>query len=86
MADWDIGDLALCIGHKGWANAVTLKDTEGPRSGKVYEVRRLVMTADGTLYLGFSEWPRAAFHHRGFIKVTPPREMIEQERKAGVPA
>lgn len=65
--------------------AVTGLDSDGPRCGAVYVVRAIKVAPHGT-FLGFAEFPRAGYHHTGFIKVTPDADLIAEERKTGVPA
>jgi hypothetical protein len=81
--DWRAGDLALCIRGKRWK----FKGRMGPVCGQICTVRRVGLDEEGTLGLWFNEFPgdrcRDGFWARAFIKVTPPAEMIEQERKAG---
>lgn len=84
--DWQIGDLALCIDRGGWIMADNGAEADGPRGGCIYVVRCMAITPNYGLFLGFAEWPRKGFHHRGFIKVTPDEELIAEDRKAGVPA
>lgn len=85
MSGWQHGDLALCVGQSGWMMALTGLDSDGPRCGSVYVVRSIKVTPLGT-FLGFADWPRQNFHQSGFVKVTPDAELIEAERKVGVPA
>lgn len=81
MSNWQVGDLAIAL--------VDLPPSTIKR-GQFLTVSRLVhhpmlgmglCFRDITLPTGYS-----CCDPRCFLKVTPPPEMIEAERKAGVPA
>lgn len=84
MSNWQIVDLALCVGEGIWRDAAT-GDTRpyGPKRGQCHKVECIVV--EPKLALGFAKWPNDAFVARHFIKVTPPADMIEQERREQVP-
>lgn len=93
MSGWQVGDLALCIKQSQWFGEFpdcyrAMPVSFGPECGKTYTVSHLVIDDDGLLFLVFPEWQkeRRCWLASRFIKVTPPREMIEQERKVEVPA
>lgn len=83
--DWEVGDFALCVNDK-WDNEGKPVPEDAPRRGEVRTVRGLYPNRKYGLFLAFEPKPPRAFLASHFVKVTPPREMIEQERKAGVPA
>lgn len=87
MTDWRRGDIALCVSDRQWMNIMGEPLPSAPRRGRFYTVA-VVMNLPhyGGVYLHFGEWPSKAWDDRAFVKVTPPRELIEEERKAGVSA
>ena len=90
MSGWQIGDMAVCL--VDYTNAFGLAPI---RKGEFVTVSRVDTAArePGTDRRGcglqFRNKPglsRAYYKASYFLKVTPPREMIEEERKVGVPA
>lgn len=85
MADWQVGDLALCVSYgpdpSDWLEG------GAPRKGGVYTVKRASFYPEDEnpagVYLKFDEWDDE-FHEWGFRNVTPPEadafdlEVIEQ--------
>ena len=86
MADWQVGDDALCICQDDWVLAANGADADGPRAGQHYKVTVVGYSGPFGVFLGFAEWPRRGYHHTGFIKVTPDADLIEQERRIEVDA
>jgi hypothetical protein len=90
MADWQVGDLALCV-RGGRYPGMTLADT--PRAGQVVTVERVLFgpmrgAEAGVWQIGSSELPpnvrgNHLWFAGRFIKVTPPetdafdREVID---------
>lgn len=81
MADWQIGDLALCVKVGLWVfrydSGKKVPGVFGPRAGQKLTVRKVTCGPDGVA-LKFSDFPdyRQDDHWRGysarrFIKVTP---------------
>lgn len=67
--DWQVGDLALCVGGDDnfeWQD-------DGPKPGSISTVRRTAIDpSDGDLFLGFQEWPaHLVFHACEFRKIRP---------------
>ena len=85
MANWAVGDFAMCIHRGRWRNADTGLLHTGPKPGQFFTVEE-VGICGGQVVLGFPEWPELFHAARHFIKVTPPRDLIEQERREQVPA
>lgn len=94
MSDWQAGDIALCVSarHPNFA-----EPSPYVRRGRFYTVTRVYpinpgdpFALPGECVLILKEHDtshlRKGFPSSLFIKVTPPREMIEQERKVEVPA
>lgn len=75
MSDWQPGDLAVFVrGQKGSYGYVA--GAARMRKGGVYTVERVVFVAGtcGLVIAGHhSNHPSRAWHHRGFIRVTPPK-------------
>lgn len=68
MADWQVGDLALCVKVGAWS-----KFGPAPKAGEINVVDGLYCDpVDGSLHLGFAEY-RDAFLASRFRKVTPPK-------------
>jgi hypothetical protein len=84
--NWQVGDDALCIAQDEWVLAVDGSDTNGPRAGDHLRVDALRPCGVFGLFLVFDRWNGRGFHHSGFIKVTPPADMIEQERREVIEA
>lgn len=87
MADWQAGDLALCVRRvHSRASAQT-----GVRQGVVYLVTSVVMAPDGRIGLrlaGCAARPYAklrAFPASGFVKITPGTEIEGFEEPRRVP-
>ena len=84
---WQAGDMAMCI-HDNWLLGGIIP-AAGPRKGQYLTVCK-VGNYSGQTVLWFNEWPgdqmNMAFVAEGFIKITPPKEMIEEERRKVLPA
>ena len=93
MADWQVGDLALCVksNWEVWSDK-PLCPTFGPKAGDILKVVRIsVCDYFGDPCLNFFEYglgDEDAFAAVGFRKITPGADIegIEVERKVKVPA
>lgn len=96
MSDWQVGDLALCVGEDRCAGIAT---GWNPKVGGVYVVAEVVpafVMFNHGIGLNFEEdadrwaWKFSAFYARFFRKITPEkadefdREVIEQMTGAPV--
>ena len=78
--------MAVCIGRGVYyCHDDCVVHRFGPQPGAFLNVDE-VAEREGRIALGFVEWPDDLYAATEFLKVTPPREMIEQERKVEVPA
>ena len=93
MADWQPGDLALCIKQGAWAHFASgeLAAPSCVRGGGVYQVRRVgISPFSGACVLWFTEHPgdgiTESFNASRFRKITPGTEPegIEEPRRVPV--
>ena len=91
MSNWEPGDMALCVKQGPWL--ATFEDGRielgnGPRAGQFLTVREVGVGMTSPCALKFSDFPdipteRGAFvgfESYCFVKVTPPADMIAEER------
>lgn len=92
MADWQKGDLALCVKVGSWTY-----DGLGPKAGDVDTVKEVEVGPDGALYLGLTDYRGDAFWEERYLasrfrKITPDkadefdREVIDLMAGKKVPA
>lgn len=69
--NWQVGDLALCLGGvNGWWSHRS-HDTHGPKPGSVHKVEELDIF-QGTTFLVFAEFGRdESFYGPSFLKIEP---------------
>lgn len=76
MSDWQVGDLALCVGYRGPDGWRDFNAPRPARNGMIYQVQ-LVMIAPGWTALVLdgaqSTWTNGAYNARSFRKI-PPHE------------
>ena len=81
MNDWQPGDYALCICDDwGRGPSVSL-----PKRGSIYTVREVDTDPFGNVGFWLEEFPgfeySDGFAEHQFIKVTPPEDMVTEERE-----
>lgn len=79
MAEWQVGDLALCVKVGPWVRIASglVVESDPVRGGMVLTVRGVgINPFDGATALWFvgvgGDWPGDAYCASRFIKVTPP--------------
>lgn len=86
MADWQIGDMAVCVGPGVYfCHDRRVVHRDGPQKGSFVTVDEIAARGGSTV-LGFTAWPDDFYAAKRFLKVTPPADLIEQERREQVPA
>lgn len=97
MSGWEKGDLALCVDDRPPRKKMHKQPNGEWRSenfsssqlqkGALYRVGQVGPTVEyGIRGIAVEEIPHVAWLTTRFIKVTPPQDMIEQERREEVPA
>ncbi|HUD92305.1 hypothetical protein [Sphingobium sp.] len=69
-ADWQVGDLAMCIRSGKWIDVIARDASSGPAPGSIHVVDEIGQ-AGGTDFLGFPEWPEDFFGADAFRKIEP---------------
>lgn len=69
-ADWNVGDLAICIRPGRWVDPIEPHDGSGPKTGSIHEVEE-VGAHQGFVFLGFSLWPEEFYEASAFRKIAP---------------
>lgn len=70
MADWQPGDLALCVKAGKWRAISGRESCDGPRRGSVCAVVG-VHSRNRATYLELAEWPGEAFAAHPFRRIPP---------------
>lgn len=89
MSGWQVGDLAVCLVHYNATGLALIRKGELVTVSKVEPAaldEKRKSTACGLQFAAKPGVRRYFYASEYFLKVTPPKEMIEEERKAGVPA
>lgn len=85
--NWERGDLALCVQNKAqWEDIDTGMFEGGPDIGQCFVVADVGVHESGMVGLNFPQWPDDYYDCEGFIKVTPPKDMVLDEEETLIPA
>jgi hypothetical protein len=83
MADWNVGDLALCVWNGPWTDG-TGRSFAGPSYGQLLIVGAVqVVCCQKHLFLGFKQFGAYSYFHENFRKV-PPIDDNEERAEAAL--